>query len=177
MATTLRARTPQLIVFLDLTRFAAQSQRVDDEVLAETIDVYYERVARAIHAAGGKAVKFIGDATLAVFPRDAVGDAVRMLLELKPSIDRFMAERGWECRLTVKVHFGDVIAGSFGAEEQKRFDVVGRAVNAAAVLGSTGVTLSSEAFRQLPPELRRSFKKHTPPITYIRQSDPRPHGR
>jgi hypothetical protein len=36
------------------------------------------------------------------------------------------------------------------------------------------VSLSAEAFRALSPELRRSFKKHTPPVVYIPASDPRP---
>lgn len=174
-----RTSTPLLIVFCDLTRFAVQSQRVDDAELAETIDAYYEHVAGAIQAAGGTTVKFIGDAALAVFPERAVDGAVRMLLELKPSVDRFMAERGWECRLTAKAHFGDAIAGPFGPPDAKRFDVLGRAVNTAAVLetGGAGVTLSAEAFRKLSPEMRQHFRKHTPPITYIRLDDPRPSRR
>ena len=103
--------------------------------------------------------------------------AVRMLLELKPSVDRFMADRQWECRLTAKVHFGEAIAGLFGAKGSKTFDVLGRAVNTAAVLESEGITLSADAFRTLSPELRQRFKKHTPPVTYIRLDDSRPFRR
>jgi hypothetical protein len=40
------------------------------------------------------------------------------------------------------------------------------------MLDATGVALSAEAFRQLGPELRKRFKKHTPTITYIRTEDP-----
>jgi hypothetical protein len=40
------------------------------------------------------------------------------------------------------------------------------------MLDSTGVALSVEAFRKLSPDMRRRFKKHTPPITYIRTEDP-----
>lgn len=50
--------------------------------------------------------------------------------------------------------------------------MLGRSVNAAALLDSTGVALSVEAFRKLGPELRKRFKKHTPTITYIRAEDP-----
>ena len=177
MATMTRQRTPLLIVFLDLTRFAAQSQRTDDSEIADTLDAYYERVAKGVEGAGGTIVKFIGDAALAVFPEDGADAGVRMLLDLKPVVDHFMAERGWDCRLIAKVHFGDVIAGQFGPQGNKRFDVVGRAVNTAAVLETAGVTLSVEAFRQLSGEMRQHFKKHTPPITYIRADDPRPAAR
>ena len=83
-----------------------------------------------------------------------------------------MADRGWECRLSVKVHFGSVVAGHFGVASDKRYDVLGKTVNVTARLETSGVALSVEAFRQLGPEVRRRFKKHTPPVTYIRQEDP-----
>jgi hypothetical protein len=51
--------------------------------------------------------------------------------------------------------------------------VLGRAVNVTAGLEGSGVTLSVEAFRRLGSELRGTFKKHTPPITYIRLQDQR----
>ena len=174
MPTTRRTRTSVLIVFLDLTRFAAQSQRVEDDELASTLDDYYERIASAVRVAGGRTVKFIGDAALLVFPEAHVNDGVKLLLSLKPAVDRFFTDRGWECRMNAKVHFGDVMAGEFGPEDDRRFDVIGRAVNTTAVLQSQGITLSVDAFRQLGPELRQAFKKHTPPITYIRLDDPRP---
>lgn len=174
---TTRPPTPLLIVFLDLTRFAAQSQRVEDKELADTIDLHYEQVASAIQSAGGTTVKFIGDATLAVFPERAVDTGVRMLIELKPAVDRFMADRGWECRLRAKVHFGEAIAGQFGPAGRKTFDVLGRAVNIAATLETVGIVLSADAFRKLSPDLRRYFKRQTPPTTYIGLEDPRPPSR
>ncbi len=169
-----RTPTRLLVVFLDLTRFAAESARLGDAETAAMMDAYYHRVADDVQAAGGTVVKFIGDATLAVFGEDDVDAGVRLLLDLKPAIDAFMAERGWECRLTAKAHFGEVIAGYFGPPNHNRFDVIGREVNTAAVLPSTGVTLSAEAFRKLSPALRQEFKKHTAPVTYIRGADHRP---
>lgn len=174
---TTRPPTPLLIVFLDLTRFAAQSQRVEDKELADTLDRHYEHVASAIQSAGGTTVKFIGDATLAVFPERAVDTGVRMLIELKPAVDRFMQDRGWECRLRAKVHFGEAIAGQFGPTGRKTFDVLGRAVNTASRLHSTGIAVSADAFRKLSPDLRRYFKRQTPPTTYIALDDPRPPSR
>jgi adenylate cyclase len=165
--TTDRAATPLLIVSMDLTLFAAQSDRTDDAELAETINNYYELIATAVDAAGGTVVKFIGDAALAVFPEHAVDAGVQMALELPASVDRFMAGHGWECRLRAKVHFGNAIAGQFGPEGNTHFDVIGRAVNAAAMLPSTGLALSAEAFEKLSPKLRSRFKQQGPPITYV----------
>src|SRR5262249_28118424 len=147
---------------------ATQSQRVEDFEIADTIDRYYERVANAVAAAGGTTVKFIGDAALVVFPRHAVDAGIRALFDLKASVDRFMAERGWECRLEAKVHFGEVIAGQFGPDGAARFDVIGRAVNDTAMLSkSAGINLSREAFRQLSPDLQQRFTQHSPPVTYV----------
>ena len=164
---------PLLVAFVDLTRFMAQSQRVDDEEIAGTLDGYYERVSDAVHAGGGRVVKFFGDGGLAVFAEDAVDRGVETLLALKDTVDGYLAERGWDCRLTAKAHFGPVIAGPMGAPGDKRFDVLGRAVNTAATLDGSGVTLSVAAFRKLSPPLRRRFKKHTSSVVYIRAEDSR----
>lgn len=166
-----RSEVPLLIAFVDLTRFAAQTERVNDLELAEAIDAYYERVAALTARAGGTLVKFIGDGGLLVFPEAAVDSGVKALLDLKDEIDSLMAARGWECRLTARAHFGTVVAGPFGAAGSKRFDVLGKAVNQAAMLPSTGVTLSAAAFAKLGPELRQRFKEHAPPATYLRVED------
>ena len=171
-----RAEVPLLIAFADLTRFAAQSQRTGDVELADTIDAYYEHVGAAVQGSGGTVVKFLGDAALITFPESEVDRGVEALLALKDSVDALMARRGWGCRLAVKAHFGTAVAGPFGAAGAKRHDLIGRAVNIAATLEGSGVTLSVEAFRKLGPGVRARFRKHTPPITYIRIEDPRRAG-
>lgn len=169
-----REPTPLLVVFMDLTRWNAEAFKRDEAVLADTIDAYYERVGAAVKSAGGTLVKFIGDAALAVFPESACDAAVAALLDLKDQVDGMMEDLGWECRLSVKVHFGTVMAGPFGVRGEKRFDIIGPVVNTTARLDSRGVTLSADAFRALDKATRTRFKKHTPPVTYIRAEDPRP---
>jgi adenylate cyclase len=169
----IRSETPLLVVFVDLTRFGAQSQRVDDVELADALDAYYEQVGAAVQETGGRVVKFVGDGAVIVFDEEQVDRGIEMLLALKDAVDRSMTQRGWECRLIAKAHFGTAIAGAFGPVGDKHHDVIGKTVNTAAMLDATGVTLSVAAFRKLSPALRRRFKKHTPPITYIRLEDPR----
>jgi adenylate cyclase len=168
-----RSETALLVAFVDLARFGAQSQRVDDTALAEGLDAFYEEVGASVHGAGGRVVKYIGDAALIVFEADHVDRGVETLLALKDAVDQSMARRGWECRLVVKAHFGTVVAGAFGTAGDKRHDVIGKAVNVTAALDATGVALSTAAFRKLGPALRRRFKKHTPTVTYIRVEDRR----
>jgi class 3 adenylate cyclase len=169
----LRRRAPVtlLIAFVGLDRYTAQSRRVEDEHLAEVIDAYYERVAARVAAAGGRVVKFMGDGALAVFPADGVDAAVDALLALKQEIDAWMVSLGWECTLAARAHLGRVIAGPYGGAGDKRYDVIGREVNTAAMLDNSGLSLSVAAFRKLSPALRKRFKKQTAPTTYIRTED------
>ena len=167
-----RVELPLLVAFLDLTGFAMQCTRVTDEALAAVVDGYYEIVASRVSAAGGRVVKFIGDGALVVFEVGGADAGVDTLLALKTEIDRYLADHHWDCRTTIKVHAGTVIAGPYGGAGDKRFDVIGKTVNTAAMLDATGVALSAEAFRALSPAMRQRFKKHTWPVTYIRVEDP-----
>ena len=164
---------PMLVAFTSLSRYTAQVDRLDDALVARVMDDYYRLAGSSIRKAGGRMVKFIGDATLAVFPPGRADRAVLGLLALKDAVDGFMDERDWECRLAVRVHFGPVAAGKFGAGSDRRYDVLGKTVNVAARLeAGSGVALSAEAFRRLGSEARARFKRHSPPTTYIRQEDP-----
>jgi class 3 adenylate cyclase len=146
-----------LIVFVDLTRFEVQGHRVPLAELASTVDAYYELVGEAVAKADGTLVKYIGDAALIVFSPDRADEAVAMLRRLKSAVDALMVKSGWECRLMAKAHLGPVIAGPFGAPDEKHFDVIGATVNAAARLKSTGITVSASVFDQLSHELKSHF--------------------
>jgi adenylate cyclase len=164
-----------LIVFIDLSTYTRDAHRTgDDARVAEVLDGYYERVADAAERAGGTLVKFMGDGALLVFPRERTDDAVAALFALKEDVDAWAAGVGWESRLVVKAHAGTVIAGPFGARNDKRFDVLGDEVNTTARLATRGLALSAQAFRWLSAPARKQFKKHTPPLLYIPVEDRRP---
>ena len=71
------------------------------------------------------------------------------------SIDVFMRERGWKCRLRAKAHFGEVIAGEFGSTGMARFDVMGNEVNHAALMSTTGIAVSTQALARISPLTRK----------------------
>ena len=156
-----------LIVFADLTRYTAETERNPDREVARIMDAFYERVAARVEPASGRIVKFIGDAALIVFPESAVDRAIPALLDLKDDIDAFFPETGWECRINIKAHIGSVIAGPYGGASDKRFDILGRAVNRTARLKGAGVVLSAEAFHKLGPELRARFAVKEATGTYL----------
>ena len=161
-------RASMLIVFLDFTHFNLQSERVDDAEIAEVMDAHYRRVAQAVQSAGGRVIKFIGDATLAVFPAQSVDTAVRAIFDMRLVEDKAMKFRGWgQCRLNAKAHFGEVVAGEVGPDGDKRYDVFGKAVNRTAKLKTTGFALSLEAYNRLNPEVQRRFRHESGLGTYV----------
>lgn len=160
-----------VIAFVDLMGYAAQCARVSDREVADVIDGYYEVVADRVGGTGGRVVKFMGDGALVVYDAADVDRAVGALLSLADDVHRHLSARGWPCHATIKIHLGHVVAGPYGARDDKRFDVIGQAVNTAAMLETTGVTLSAEAFAALSPATAARFKPHAAPVTYVRQGD------
>ena len=165
----------KIVCFVDLSTFARDAEGTNDDMrVASILDRYYEHIGDAARAGGGVVVKTIGDGALLVFPPDRADDVVRALLELRDAVAALMREACWMSALGVKVHVGDVVCGSFGARDDKRFDVIGGEVNIAARLPTRSFALSAEMFRALGSDGRALFKKHTPPITYIPIEDRRP---
>src|SRR5688500_5430957 len=146
---TARKPTPLVIAFSDFSVFKPVAVRVSDAEIAATTDDYYRLTASVVEKAKGRVVKFIGDAALLVFPADKPDDALRTILTLRTESDRFMVDRDWPCRFSAKVHIGEVIAGDFGPKGSKRYDIMGRDVNATAMLKGEGIggILLSDAMR------------------------------
>lgn len=138
-----------VIAFTDLSHFKHVTSRVSDAELADTMDDYYRLVTTVAEQGKGRVVKFIGDAALLVFPGDKPDDALRTIITLRTESDRFMVDRDWECRFSAKVHLGHVIAGDFGPKGSRRYDIMGRDVNATAMLKGEGIggILLSDAMR------------------------------
>lgn len=154
------------VAFFDLSRMSEWSSSAEDVLVADFLQRFYELAAKHIEPAGGRIVKFMGDAGLAVFPADRVQDGILALCAFTRDARECAREVGLDTYLNVNVHVGPVLAGQFGPPDAKRFDVIGKTVNIAARLGRRGVTLSPQAFRCLRPEARQRFEKITPPVTY-----------
>ncbi len=90
-----RAETALLIVFADLTRFMVNSRSTPAGALAELFDGYYRHAEDLVSTAGGRLVKFMGDAFFAVWPEERAGAGAAALPALKRDIDAWWAARGW----------------------------------------------------------------------------------
>lgn len=159
-----------LLSFVDLTKFVATSSDLDDMQLFALMDEFFGLIESTVQKAGGMLLKPMGDAALIIFEPEKVNEGVAALLELKEKTDQFMSERGYSCKLIVKVGYGPVVCGKIG--NSRFLDVYGSTVNETAMIRSFGFALSAGAFRALSPEMREKFKKHTPAIRYIPVSEP-----
>jgi len=160
-----------LIGFYDLTSYMKYCKGKDDLYILELMNGYFDLTGGIIQNAGGVLVKTIGDAGLAVFPEDLSDVGVRTFLKVKTEGDAWLASKGVPSKALVKIHYGSVACGMVGALNQKRFDVYGKNVNTTALLPSSGIAISPQAFRSLNSDTRKLFKKHTRPVTYIAQTE------
>jgi class 3 adenylate cyclase len=154
------------VAFFDLSRMAEWRSPDEDARVASFLQSFYALAAKHLKPAGGRIVKFMGDAGLVAFPTESVEQCVFALSEFAREARERALGAGLDAYLNVNVHVGPVLVGSFGPPGEERFDVIGKTVNIAARLGRRGITLSQQAFRCLSPDGRERFQKIAPPTTY-----------
>jgi adenylate cyclase len=129
--------------YCDLRGSTELAQRLDPDLLIETLNVFFATVAGPVEAAGGDILKFIGDAMLAIFPIEeleychvkarralaAAAEAQARLAALNEA-RREAGEQPLACGIAL--HVGDVYFGNVGAPNRLDFTVIGQAVNSAA---------------------------------------------
>jgi adenylate cyclase len=154
------------VAFFDLSRLAEWSSSGEDARVASFLQSFYQLAASRLEPAGGRIVKFMGDAGLVVFPKESAEAAIFALAALAEEARAGGLGSGLDVYLNVNVHVGPMLTGSFGPPGEERFDVIGKTVNIAARLGRRGITLSAQAYRCLSPQARERFEKIAPPTTY-----------
>jgi len=132
------------IMVSDLRGFTHLSTQMPPEATANVINRYYDVVVPHITQRGGEVLKFIGDAVLAIFPAEELGDDVAILSALnagraalaEPSPPYELDGRSFPIRFGIAVHFGEAVYGNVGTGNRLDFTVIGRDVNVAARLAA-----------------------------------------
>jgi len=112
----------------DMEGFVKLSRAMSDRRLFEILDGFYEQFQSPVAAAGGRVVKFMGDAALLCFPAERAAEAVEALREIQARTQAWLAERGPPFPVLVKAHVGTVVCGPMGTAGDKRFDIIGRPI-------------------------------------------------
>lgn len=120
--------------FCDMRGFTSLGDRLPAREVVAILDRYFEHVAAPIERHGGEILKFIGDATLAVFPiaedpRDPARRALAAAEEVLAAIAAWSAEQPEPVGIGVALHVGRVHYGNIGGRARLDFTVIGASVN------------------------------------------------
>ena len=146
------------------------------------LDEFFDCSAGAVLEHGGEVLRFIGDASLAIFPiseatvASAQPQAARACeTALAAALDAHRRLRETNVRraqagqqtleLGIGLHVGDVMYGNIGTAERLEFSVIGAAANEAARIEAMCKTLEtspvvSEAFARHVPDRLRPLGRH-----------------
>ncbi len=131
-----------LICFVDIGGWLrATEQKSRDEVF-DLLTGFYEQVVPIAEEYGGRLVKLMGDAALIVWQAEEAAGAIEGARAMLAAFDALVAEsiRHAEVSLSeplnlhVAMASGPVIATEMGPPSIRRFDVIGDAVNNAALM-------------------------------------------
>jgi len=159
-----------VVAVFDLTGYTRLTRERSNMEVASLLDDYYRACGAAVAAGGGRIVKFMGDACLAVFPEERAPEAVAAAVALGARVREIATAHRARMESGVNMHLATVAAGELGAEGDRRFDVLGEGVNHTFLMGGgAGVRISEPVYRRLPSDARSRWEKRKPPATYVLQ--------
>lgn len=162
------ASSSLVVLVADLEGYARAFKTRSDADMADFLHGYYSVAEDAVGSSGGRIVKFIGDAVLAVFPDSAAAGAVSAAVSMRRDVERLGQQAGFPVRLGVSVHMGTAVETELGKGSSRRPDVIGRTVNQTFLLGrGPGIRISEPVYRKLPSGERTPWSKHKPPAVYV----------
>ena len=133
-----------VIWFSDLRDSTTLAERLKHQGFLALLNDYFEATAGAVIAHGGEVLRFIGDASLAVFPTDPADANIESACETAIAAARTAITRASETnsrRLEdglvpfdygIGLHLGEVLYGNIGTPSRLEFSVIGPAANETA---------------------------------------------
>ncbi|MBW7858068.1 MAG: adenylate/guanylate cyclase domain-containing protein, partial [Leptonema sp. (in: Bacteria)] len=131
---------PMAVLFTDIRNFTSISEKMDSADNFKFLNSYLKQMGPIIIKHHGFIDKFIGDAIMALFPRDP-SDAIRCAIEMRQRLINFNEHRktkGYqdysEIEMGIGIHYGNVMLGTVGSEVRLETTVIGDTVNLASRL-------------------------------------------
>lgn len=122
------------VMFLDIREFTAFSETTSPRAVVARLNELWEIVIPLLHAHGGHANKFVGDAVLGVFgaPLHLASHADSAVSAACDIVDAVESRFGSTLRVGIGICSGTVLAGTLGGGGRLEFTVIGDTVNVAA---------------------------------------------
>ncbi|KEA62682.1 Adenylate cyclase [Marinobacterium lacunae] len=132
-----------VIYFCDLRNSSRLAEQYDAQAFLSVLNDYFELTAGTVTEFGGEILRFIGDASLAIFPIAQFGDresackaslaAALASVARSDDLNRRRIENGEpEIEFGIGLHPGMVLYGNIGTPTRLEFTVIGQAANEAA---------------------------------------------
>ncbi|MBI4576108.1 MAG: adenylate/guanylate cyclase domain-containing protein [Planctomycetes bacterium] len=141
------------VMFVDIARFLDATRTWGDEDVAEFLQDFYMDMGDVLTEHGGRIIKYMGDALMAVFEPDHVDDAVRCAEALHESFGTFTRDRNLNLGLSIGLHLDEVILGGFGHSSCEIHDVLGKGVMLAGLICGEGTRISDRAYDRLTTKM------------------------
>jgi adenylate cyclase len=124
------------VMVCDIRGFSTMAEILPEDEVARTLGQWFRDAGNLVHDEGGTIDKFIGDAVLAYWTREAQGghesrDALNSALKLLKNA----AERRWNLltqrpfEIAIALHHGLVTCGNMGLVAQRDATIIGDTVN------------------------------------------------
>jgi two-component system sensor histidine kinase ChiS len=154
------------VLFADIRNFTSSSEGMTPEETFAFLNGCLSKLGPHVRAQSGFVDKYIGDAIMALFPRDP-SDAVRAAIAMQDEVRRSNETLAGRAPLAIGVgiHVGRVMMGTIGEEERFEATVISDAVNLTARLESLtkqigcNVLVSEDVFATLDDDLRRLTRR------------------
>lgn len=153
------------ILFCDIREFTAIAETQQARDTFAWLNVFFENINQAVMNHNGFVDKYLGDAVMAVFDRDAAHamDALAATAQICDSLEAFNRERHQYAlndpiRIGIGVHSGLGLIGTVGANQRMDTTVVGDVVNTASRLENLtkvyhcSVVMSETVIDRLPTD-------------------------
>jgi two-component system sensor histidine kinase ChiS len=148
------------IFFSDIRQFTALSEKLSPDESFKFINSYLARIVPVIGENGGFVDKYIGDAILALFPKEnGPNQAIQTAIEIQNRVVEYNVHRkkvGYEpLAMGIGIHTGTLMMGVVGIHGRMQNTVISDSVNLASRLESmtkafgVSLTISEETFQKL----------------------------
>lgn len=127
------------VLFSDIRGFTEFAEKMEAEVVVETLNVYLNTQSEVITKRGGSVDKFVGDQVMAIFTGERAefqaALSAQEIVNFVASLNETRARRGLPVlAVGVGLNVGEVVMGNMGAERRMDYTVVGDPINTAARL-------------------------------------------
>ncbi len=136
----------RVVLICDISGFMRLATSLGDRMPA-FVQEFYEIAGEAIVDAGGRIVKYIGDALLGTFPEGREIEAMRCALRMRGGFAELIERRapGDGAQLEVAISSGELVEGVFGHHSLRLADIMGETVAYAAILNRfPGIKITKE---------------------------------